>query len=89
MQTEFDDVLYIVSTIEIRGAHCLWKVSRVSNSIEPIFNIDYKDSDGVFKRTTYNMSTMKYVFEATHVYHMIRSEKEFLVWILKNGDKVL
>ena len=77
MATEFDDVLYVASPIGWNNPY-YYKVELVENGF---FKILMPDGQ---KSTILPESGMKGLRYAGYV--LIRSEKEFMAWYLKNGE---
>lgn len=88
VKTKFDDVIYIVSNPPFGASKPFyWKVSRDDTIDSEIrFTIDYYLTEkNEWRRTYYTMNSMTHT-EKNYYYSMIRSEEEFLVWMLKYGS---
>jgi hypothetical protein len=88
METEFDDVCYIVNSDD--GGPVNWKVIRDTQNYEPIFRIQYYSLHSKqYMETIYKFEMMKLINDDyAHYYKFIRSEQEYLLWCLKNADRI-
>jgi hypothetical protein len=80
MQTEFDDMKYMVVTPSDEW----YKVNKsVLVDGETVFHLDRKDSPALH-RTYYTLDDMSEIVERSEFLFM--DEKEFLAWYLKHGN---
>jgi hypothetical protein len=83
METEFDDVLYVVDS------YCaVWyKVTKDLHEGKPVWYIDVEGKSTVYNRYYYTLDNMIEI-KAYDQFTLIRDEKEFLFWRLKNADRI-